>query len=121
VVTTPRPVGRRRGVVFAVLMSLTGIYILYWAYKTFGEIRAFRGSGVSALVGALLTLVGVGCFLLPAYVGRMEREEGLRPRISGWSGLWILVPAVGSQIWIGRVQSELNRFWQEVPAERASA
>src|SRR5690348_1114631 len=99
-------------------MSLVtlGIYGLYWIYKSYAEVRAYRGRGVGGVGGVLLSFVLVGIFLLPAYVGRMEREEGREPSISGWSGLWAIVPYVGGLIWLWRVQSELNTFWRGAAA-----
>jgi Domain of unknown function (DUF4234) len=109
-----RTLGNRRPTWFVVVMSIItfGIYTLYWLYKSFAEVRRVRGQGVSGVVGLLLCFVVVGQFLLPAYVGRMYREEGWDdPPISGWTGLWVLFPYVGGLVLLGRVQSVLNRFW----------
>jgi hypothetical protein len=110
-----RPTGHARGVWFVLVMSTitVGIYGLYWLYKSFAEIRQYRRQGVGGLAGLLLAFVIISFFLLPAYVGRMYREDGWDdPPISGWSGFWHLVPYVGGLIWVATIQSTLNRFWE---------
>jgi uncharacterized membrane protein YhaH (DUF805 family) len=109
-----RPVGQQRGIAFAIVLGIVtiGIYTLYWIYKSYSEVRARRGQGVGGIAGILLSLVIVGIFLLPAYVGRMHREDGRDAPMSGWSGLWALVPYIGSFIWIAQIQIALNRYWQ---------
>ena len=108
------PLGEPRGVGFAIVMWIVtlGIYGLYWLYKNFAEVRAHRGEGVGGVVGILLCLIIVGYFKLPQYVGRMYSAEGNeRPPVSGISGLWVLVPYVGTFIWIAKVQGALNEYW----------
>ena len=113
-----RPLGQPRTVWVVVVLTLVtlGIYGIYWIYKSFAELERYRGRGVGGLAGVLLAFVIVSAFLLPAYVGRMYREEGRDPRISGWSGLWNFVPYIGGIIWQVKVQSTLNRFWESTPA-----
>ena len=110
-----RRTGHARAVWFVLVMSTItlGIYGLYWLYKSFAEIRQYRRQGVGGLAGLLLAFVIISVFLLPAYVGRMYREDGWDdPPISGWSGFWHLVPWIGGLIWAARIQSSLNRFWE---------
>jgi hypothetical protein len=110
-----RPIGQVRATWFVVVMSLVtlGIYTLYWTYKSFAELRRYRGRGLHPLAGVLLLFVLVSGFLLPGYVGRMYAEdEWDDPPISGWSGCYILIPYLGSIIWQVRVQNSLNRFWE---------
>ena len=61
-----------------ILLSIVtlGIYLLYWIYITFAEVKARRGKGTSGIVGLLLALIPVSIFLLPSYVGDMYAEEG---------------------------------------------
>jgi apolipoprotein N-acyltransferase len=113
-----RPLGQPRGVGFAIVMAIVtfGLYSIYWIYKSFAEVKRYRGRGAGGIAGVLLVLVLVGTFLLPSYVGRMYREDGWEdPPISGWSGLWNLVPYIGGFIWIAKVQGALNRFWESAP------
>jgi hypothetical protein len=105
-------------------MILTlGIYGLYWIYISFAEVRARRGQGVAPIVGLLLALIPVSIFLLPSYVGNMYAEDGREKPITGLTGLWALVPLVGSIIWLFKVQGRLNDFWASVsePATEAPA
>jgi uncharacterized protein DUF4234 len=111
-----RPTGHARAVSFVLVMSVItlGIYTLFWMYKSFAEIRRYRQQGVGGLVGLLLALVIVSIFLLPAYVGRMYKEDGWDDRpISGWAGWWHLLPYVGVLIWMAKIQGNLNRFWEQ--------
>jgi hypothetical protein len=109
-----RPIGRQRGVGFAIVMYIVtlGIYGIYWMYKSYEEMRAYRKQGVSGIVGVLLAFIIVSTFLLPAYVGRMYNEDG-NPNnpVSGLSGFWVLVPYVGGFIWLYKIQNALNEFW----------
>ncbi len=109
-----RPIGRQRGILFVILMSIftLGIYSIYWYYTSFEMLKNYRKQGVNGLVGTLLAFVIVSIFLLPAYVGRMYNEDG-NPNnpISGLSGFWVLIPYVGGIIWLYKVQNRLNQFW----------
>jgi hypothetical protein len=120
-----RSLGQPRGVGFAIIMSIItfGIYGLYWLYKSFEEIKQWRGQGVNGIVGILLTFIVVGVFLLPSYVGRMYKEDliakGEQPilaaqkvPITGWSGFLVLIPYIGGIIWLAKIQSKLNNFWE---------
>ena len=119
-----------------------GVYFLYWVYRSFSEVKAYRGRGLGGgailafLLGvtvvevvvlvlrpsavglwepALLGLIVVSVtliFLMPSCVGRMYTEEGLSPAIIGWHGLAWFVPYVGTFIWLGLNQRALNQFWQ---------
>jgi hypothetical protein len=108
-----RPIGRHRGIGFVILMMIItlGIYGLYWIFITFTELRAHRGTGVSGIVGMLLAFIPVSIFLLPSYVGNAYAEAGKPKPITGLTGLWALVPLVGSLVWVFRVQGSLNRYW----------
>ena len=109
-----RRVGRITGVGLAIVLFLVtlGLYGLYWYPKNFSEVKAYRGQGVGGLGGFLLLFVFVSPFLLPAYVGRMYQEDGQENPVSGWTGLWNLLPYVGVFVYIAKVQGALNRFWE---------
>ena len=115
-VESARLTGHARAVWFVLAMSVVtlGVYGLFWLYKSFAEIRRYRRQGVGGLVGLLLGFVIVALFLLPAYVGRMYEEDGWDdPPVSGWVGFWHLIPYIGGLIWAARIQSALNRFWEQ--------
>ncbi len=113
-----RPLGRPRGVgtVILLLIVTLGIYGLYWIYITFAELQAHRGQGVSGVVGLLLALVPVSIFLLPSYIGEMYAEAGQEKPMTGWTGLWALIPLIGSIVWVIKVQGALNRYWESQTA-----
>jgi hypothetical protein len=125
------PLGQERGVGFAIVLSIVtlGIYAIYWLYKSFSEVKAHRGEGMSGLVGVLSCLILLGYFKLGQYIGRMYRAEGNEnPPVSGLTGLWLFVPYVGSFIYIAKIQGALNAYWNAkgsgavaaVPASTAS-
>jgi len=109
-----QPIGHQRGPGFVIVMYIVtlGIYGFYWIYKSYEEIRAHRKQGVGGIAGILLAFILVTTFLLPAYVGRMYNEDG-NPNnpVSGLTGFWVLVPYVGSFIWLYKIQTALNEFW----------
>ena len=111
-------VGRHRNPLTVVLLAIVtlGIYLLYWIYITFAEVRAHRGQGTSGIVGLLLALIPVSIFLLPSHVGDMYAEAGKTKPITGYAGLWALIPLVGGIVWLFKVQNRLNEYWAMVGA-----
>ena len=53
------PLGRERGVLFVILISLVtlGIYYLYWVYKTQEEVKEHSGQGIGGVLGLVIALV----------------------------------------------------------------
>ena len=115
-------VGRHRNPLTVLLLMLVtlGIYGLYWIYISFAEVKVHRGVGVSGFVGLLLALIPVSIFLLPQYVGNMFADKGKERPVSGMTGLWALVPLVGSVIWLFKVQGRLNEFWSMASSEEVA-
>jgi hypothetical protein len=110
-----RPVGTQRSVLTVILLSIVtfGIYAIYWQYKSFQEMKDFSGTGIGGLAGVLLAIfLGiVNVFLLPSEVGNLYGAGGEPKPVSGLTGFWVLIPIIGSFIWIAKVQGALNRFW----------
>jgi uncharacterized membrane protein len=110
------PVGKVRSPLAVILLSIItiGIYALYWYYKTFQEIKDHTGEGVGGVVGLILAIfiVPVNWFLLPNEVGNMYERAGQERAVSAITGLWNLIPLVGSIIWVVKVQGALNRYWE---------
>jgi Domain of unknown function (DUF4234) len=116
-------IGRHRKplVVLLLMLVTVGIYGLYWIYISFAEVKARRGKGTSGIVGLLLALIPVSIFLLPSHVGDMYAEEGKTKPITGYAGLWALIPLVGSIVWLFKVQNRLNEFWAMASEEAPPA
>jgi hypothetical protein len=114
-----RPIGSVRGIGLAIVLFIVtlGLYGLYWYPVNFSDVKRYRGQGVGGLGGFLLLFVAVSPFLLPAYVGRMYKEDGQENPVSGWTGLWNLLPYVGVFVYLAKVQGALNRFWESKGAE----
>jgi len=108
-----------RGIGLAIVLFIftLGLYGLYWYPVNFSDVKRHRGQGVGGLGGFLLLFVAVSPFLLPAYVGRMYKEDGQENPVSGWTGLWNLLPYVGVFVYLAKVQGALNRFWESKGAE----
>jgi hypothetical protein len=111
-----RPPGQPRGVGMVILLSIVtfGIYTLVWQYKSFKEMKDFSGAGVGGAVGLIIAIfVGVvNVFLLPSEVGNLYGGAGRPKPVTGLTGFWVLIPIIGSFIWIAKVQGALNRFWE---------
>ena len=107
--------GRPRGVAFVILITIVtlGIYHLYWTYKTFEEMKSHTGEGIGGGLGLVIAIVfnPVIWFVAPSEVGKMYRRDGRSAPMTGWTGLWILLPLIGFIVWTVKVQGGLNRYW----------
>jgi hypothetical protein len=114
------PAGQERGIGFAIVMTIVtlGIYNIYWMAKSFQEIKNYRREGVGWW-GIFLLIANL--FLLPSYVGRMYKEDGREPKVTGFAGFWVLVPYVGSFVYIAKVQGALNDYWRLAHGQPAGA
>ena len=117
--TTPAaqgPIGQPRGVAFVIVLSIItfGIYHLFWIYKNFDELQRHTGKGIGGVLGLVIAIVlGVVIwFVLPSEVGRMYRDDGRVGPMTGWTGLWLLLPIVGWFVWTIKIQRALNRYWE---------
>jgi Domain of unknown function (DUF4234) len=122
------PVGKRRGVVFVLLITLVtlGIYSLYWVYKTQQEIKDYSGEGLGGVLGLVIWILisPVSAFVIPSEIGtNLFARAGRERPVTGWTGLWLfpfgifLIPAI---VWFVKVQGSLNRFWESAGAATAT-
>jgi hypothetical protein len=110
------PIGQPRGVVFVILMSLVtlGIYLLYWDFKTFEEMKKHTGEGIGGVIGLVIGIVIgiVNYFVAPSEVGKMYKGDGQEAPVSGLTGFWVFLPLIGFIVWVVKVQGALNRYWE---------
>ncbi len=110
-----RPVGKQRGGVAVVLLSLVtlGIYWLVYLFKTHDEIRRHSGRGLGGGVALLIAffLGFLSPFLLGNDVHQARLAAGLPPRVSWLTGFWTLIPLLGLFIFAVKVQDALNDYW----------
>ena len=110
----PRSVGACIGLAIITL----GVYTYVWTWKTHEEIKQHSGVGVGGPLGFLIYFVvsPVTFFLLPSEVRQLLARTGRRSRVAGTTGLWILLPLVGSLVWFVKVQGQLNEYWRSLGA-----
>ena len=91
-----RPTGK------AILLFVVtlGIYAYVYNYKVHKEMKEHSGRGVGGGVALLLTFVaGVAMpFVTSAEVGALYSRRGLPEPVRGWTGLWLIGPAVGGYL-----------------------
>ena len=110
------PLGKPRGIVFVIVLSIVtlGIYHLYWYYKSFEEMNRHTGNGIGGILGLLIAIIfnPINWFVMPSEIGNMYRGDGREAPMTGWTGLWILLPLVGWFVWTIKTQGALNRYWE---------
>jgi hypothetical protein len=110
------PVGAPRSPIRVILLTIgtLGIYYLYWLYAIYQEQADHNDEGTSGVAGMLLGvfLFPANWFVLPATIERTYEQAGQEPACSAKTGLWNLIPVVGSIIWLFRVQDSMNRYWE---------
>ena len=118
-------VGMKRSPVSVILLTIItlGIYGLYWQYSVFKDLKEYSGEGIGgglALLFAFFICI-VNIFLLPMEIGNLYARDGQEQPVSGLTGFWILIPIVGWFIWLVKVQSRMNEFWDAHTASAPSA
>ena len=120
--TTSGKVGKIRSPLTVLLLMIItlGIYGIVYYYKTFSEMKDYSGEGVGGGVGLLLSLFCsiVVIFLIPAEVGNLYERDGREKPVSGITGLLVILPLIGTLIWLGKVQGALNDFWESKGATK---
>jgi Domain of unknown function (DUF4234) len=96
------PPGRVRptGTSIALFILTVGIYGYVYNYQVHSEMKLHSGRGIGGGIALLLTfLANVAMpFVTPAEVGSLYARRGEREPVNGWTGLWVLVPAVAGYI-----------------------
>jgi hypothetical protein len=117
------PVGNTRSIGLSILWAILtlGIYTYVWVYRTQKEINTYSGQGVGGVLGLViyLLLAPVTWFLVPSEVKGMYEQDGRECPVSGWRGLWWLLPLIGAFMWFIPVQGALNDFWESKGAPPA--
>ena len=111
------PVGETRSIGLSILWFILtlGIYSFYWVYKTHEEIKRYSGNGIGGVLGLVIWLLipPVTFFVVPSEVRWMYEDlDGQTSPVRGITGLWFLLPLIGSLIWFVQVQGALNRYWE---------
>ena len=113
----PRPGEKvREWLAVAIFSIITiGIYYLYWTYQVFRELKEHTGQGIGPIIGLVIGIVinPVNWFVLPSEIGNMYAAAGKEKPVSGVTGFWNLIPLVGFFIWVWKVQTALNRAWED--------
>ena len=119
-----KPIGKVRNPWSVLILSIItfGIYGIIYMYKTFDEMKNWRGQGWSGTLYLVFQIIFPPPiialpWLLPAYVGRMYAEDGKEKPITGLAGFWVFVPFIGGIILLFKVQNRLNEFWKSKGAK----
>jgi hypothetical protein len=117
------PVGQPRGIGFGILIFIItlGFYGWYWAFKTHEEIKQHTGEGLGGVLGLVVWIVAsfVSAFVIPSEIGKMYKNDGREPPVTGWAGLWLVPGAIlviPGIVWFVKLQGALNRYWTEKSA-----
>jgi hypothetical protein len=108
---------RRRWYVVALLTCVSvGLYGLYWLYRVFQELRDYSGQGTQGVIAVVLAVNApmLPVILLPLEIGKLyERADEIKP-VTWSTGLWVLLPILGLFLWLYRVQTAINDYWEMV-------
>jgi hypothetical protein len=114
--STTGPLGQPRGIAFGIVIFIItfGIYGLFWVFKAHEEIKEHSGIGLGGVLGLVVYVVlpPVTFFEIPSEIGKMYKADGREAPMTGWTGLWNLIPLLGTIIWWFKIQTALNRYWE---------
>jgi hypothetical protein len=109
-------VGQLRTPLTVILLGLVtcGIYLLWWYYRNFEDMKEFSGEGIGGGVGLLLAIFCgiIAVFVMPAEIGNLFERDGKEKPCSALTAFWNLIPIIGGIIYIFKVQNHLNDFWE---------
>ena len=113
--TGTRQPGKIRQPLTVVLLTIVtlGIYGLFWYFRTYQDMKDYRGRGLGGVLGLVLAVFCyiINIFLMPAEVEGLMRDGGLEPNISALAGFWAFIPIAGGIIWIYKIQNRVNEVW----------
>jgi hypothetical protein len=115
------PVGKIRSTGTCILLTIVtlGIYTWFWYFKTHDEMKQHSGQGlggaVALILGIFVSIVMV--FITPSEVGGLYKRRGQPEPVSAITGLWVLLPIIGSIIWFVKTNGALNSYWRSVGAQ----
>lgn len=92
------PIGqiRRTGISILLFAVTFGIYSYVYNYKVHKEMQQHSHRGLGGGIALLLTFVaGIAMpFVTPAEVGSLSTRRGEKAPVTGWTGLWVVLPAL---------------------------
>src|SRR5437764_6360735 len=117
-------VGNTRSIGLSILWAILtlGIYTFVWVYKTHNEIERYGGNGIGGVVGLVVYILisPVTYFVVPSEVRHLYEDlDGGTSPVRGITGLWFLLPLIGTIVWFVKVQGALNRYWESKGAAPA--
>jgi len=118
---TKRPGTLREPLTVVLLTIVTlGIYLLFWYYQMYRDMKDYRGKGIGGGLGLVLGFFCsiINAFLLPSEVEGLMRDSGREPTISALTGFWTFIPFAGFVIWIYKIQNRVNEVWEAAGATR---
>ncbi len=118
------PVGNTRSIGLSILWTILtlGIYTLVWTYRTHEEIKRYSGNGVGGVLGLVIVILisPITFFVVPSEARYLYEDlDGGESPVRGLTGLWLLLPIVGTFVWFFKVQGALNRYWESKGAAPA--
>jgi hypothetical protein len=110
---------RSTGTCFLLAIVTLGIYTWFWYYNVHDEMKRHSGTGLGGAVALILGIfVGpVMIFLTPHEVGGLYKRQGQPEPVSAITGLWVLIPIIGSIIWFVKTNGALNSYWRSLGAQ----
>lgn len=118
----PGPLGQVRGTGMSGLLTIVtiGIYPLFWYYKVHSEMKGHTRSGLGGGIALILgVFVGIVMpFVTASEVGGLYERRGQHPPVSAVTGLWVLLPLVGSFVWFVKTNGALNTYWEALGVRR---